>query len=203
MRFVDRNGETLREAVTRRLGEELGVEPEALAMALPDFAYRAEMADGTVEHELCPVVVALVEADPLPDPREVAEVAWVPWDDLVTRATLAPRSLSPWSVEQLAQLSALAPSLPAWLSAPGRDAALDEPIELPARTRLAAVPAPRPPQAALAPTGAPLTHLLDRFLSDVTAELRQLMVDTRLRARAWTREHGEDMPEVRDWVWPA
>ena len=26
--------------------------------------------------------------------------------------------------------------------------------------------------------------------------------DTRHRARAWTREHGEDLPEVRDWSWP-
>jgi xylulose-5-phosphate/fructose-6-phosphate phosphoketolase len=28
------------------------------------------------------------------------------------------------------------------------------------------------------------------------------MVDARLAARAWTREHGEDLPEVRDWTWP-
>ena len=33
------------------------------------------------------------------------------------------------------------------------------------------------------------------------AEVRQLMQDTRRRARAWTREHGEDLPEVRDWSW--
>jgi xylulose-5-phosphate/fructose-6-phosphate phosphoketolase len=34
------------------------------------------------------------------------------------------------------------------------------------------------------------------------AELRQEMVDARLAARAWTREHGDDLPEVRDWTWP-
>ena len=35
------------------------------------------------------------------------------------------------------------------------------------------------------------------------AGLRQAMVDERLRHRAYTREHGEDMPGVRDWAWPA
>jgi xylulose-5-phosphate/fructose-6-phosphate phosphoketolase len=34
------------------------------------------------------------------------------------------------------------------------------------------------------------------------AGLRQRMVDERLRHRAYTREHGEDMPDVRDWTWP-
>jgi xylulose-5-phosphate/fructose-6-phosphate phosphoketolase len=34
------------------------------------------------------------------------------------------------------------------------------------------------------------------------AGLRQEMVDTRLRARAWTRDHGVDIPEVADWRWP-
>jgi xylulose-5-phosphate/fructose-6-phosphate phosphoketolase len=35
------------------------------------------------------------------------------------------------------------------------------------------------------------------------AGLRQTMVDERLRHRAYTREHGEDMPDVRDWAWPS
>jgi xylulose-5-phosphate/fructose-6-phosphate phosphoketolase len=34
------------------------------------------------------------------------------------------------------------------------------------------------------------------------AHLRQRMADSRLRARAYTREHGEDAPEIRDWTWP-
>jgi len=32
--------------------------------------------------------------------------------------------------------------------------------------------------------------------------LRQELEDRRLRARAYTREHGEDDPEIRDWTWP-
>jgi len=34
------------------------------------------------------------------------------------------------------------------------------------------------------------------------AQLRQRMVDTRARHRAWVREYGEDMPEVSNWRWP-
>ncbi|WP_341360340.1 phosphoketolase family protein [Georgenia sp. M64] len=32
--------------------------------------------------------------------------------------------------------------------------------------------------------------------------LRQRMIDARHEARAYTREHGEDIPAVADWVWP-
>jgi xylulose-5-phosphate/fructose-6-phosphate phosphoketolase len=39
-------------------------------------------------------------------------------------------------------------------------------------------------------------------LGERTAHLHQEMADQRLRARMWTREHGEDSPEVRDWAWP-
>ena len=29
------------------------------------------------------------------------------------------------------------------------------------------------------------------------------MADKRIAAREYTRSHGDDIPEVRDWVWPA
>jgi xylulose-5-phosphate/fructose-6-phosphate phosphoketolase len=46
--------------------------------------------------------------------------------------------------------------------------------------------------------------VIDRVpgLGTRAAALRQEMVDARLRARQYTREHGEDIPEVRDWQWP-
>ncbi|HEX2417405.1 MAG TPA: phosphoketolase, partial [Micromonosporaceae bacterium] len=34
------------------------------------------------------------------------------------------------------------------------------------------------------------------------AVLRQRMVDARAACREHTRRHGEDAPEIRDWVWP-
>ncbi len=45
--------------------------------------------------------------------------------------------------------------------------------------------------------------VIDRVpgLGERVAHLRQRMVDARLRARAHTREYGEDLPEIRDWTW--
>ncbi|HKT43640.1 MAG TPA: phosphoketolase family protein [Gaiellaceae bacterium] len=40
-------------------------------------------------------------------------------------------------------------------------------------------------------------------LGEREAHLRQDMEDARLRARLWTREHGEDAPDIRDWTWPS
>ena len=34
------------------------------------------------------------------------------------------------------------------------------------------------------------------------AHLRQEMQERRLAARAYTRAHGDDDPEIRDWTWP-
>ncbi|HYM14354.1 MAG TPA: phosphoketolase family protein [Dehalococcoidia bacterium] len=47
--------------------------------------------------------------------------------------------------------------------------------------------------------------VIDRVpgLGSRAAHIRQLMEDSRLRVRQYTREHGEDSPEIRDWVWPA
>jgi xylulose-5-phosphate/fructose-6-phosphate phosphoketolase len=46
--------------------------------------------------------------------------------------------------------------------------------------------------------------VIDRVpgLASRAAHLRQRMVDERLRHRAYTREHGDDAPDVRDWTWP-
>jgi xylulose-5-phosphate/fructose-6-phosphate phosphoketolase len=46
--------------------------------------------------------------------------------------------------------------------------------------------------------------VIDRVpgLGEREAHLRQQMVDERLRHRDYTREHGDDMPDVREWTWP-
>jgi xylulose-5-phosphate/fructose-6-phosphate phosphoketolase len=46
--------------------------------------------------------------------------------------------------------------------------------------------------------------VIDRVpgLEPGAAHLRQQMVDARLHHRAYTRQHGDDSPDVRDWTWP-
>jgi xylulose-5-phosphate/fructose-6-phosphate phosphoketolase len=34
------------------------------------------------------------------------------------------------------------------------------------------------------------------------ARVRQEMLDHRMNARLYTREHGEDHPEISGWTWP-
>ncbi|MFI0410128.1 phosphoketolase [Actinomadura sp. 3N508] len=46
--------------------------------------------------------------------------------------------------------------------------------------------------------------VIDRVpsLGGRVAHIRQRMADRRLALRAYTRDHGQDAPEIRDWTWP-
>jgi xylulose-5-phosphate/fructose-6-phosphate phosphoketolase len=46
--------------------------------------------------------------------------------------------------------------------------------------------------------------VIDRVpgLGSQAAHIRQLMADKRVEARAYTREYGDDAPEIKDWTWP-
>jgi xylulose-5-phosphate/fructose-6-phosphate phosphoketolase len=46
--------------------------------------------------------------------------------------------------------------------------------------------------------------VIDRVpsLGSKEAHLKQKMLDSKLRSRQYTRDHGEDPPEIRDWFWP-
>jgi len=47
--------------------------------------------------------------------------------------------------------------------------------------------------------------VIDRVpgLRSKAAHVRQLMEDERLRCRQYTRENGDDAPDIRSWVWPS
>jgi len=46
--------------------------------------------------------------------------------------------------------------------------------------------------------------VIDRVpgLAAKAGHVRQLMTDSRIEATAYTQEHGEDTPAIRDWAWP-
>lgn len=99
--------EEMEAAVHRYAGHELGTTLGSLRCVLPSFRYRAVDASGVVENEFCPVFVATAAGPVGPNPDEVAEHRWVDPGELETAASVAPWALSPWLVEQLAELDAL------------------------------------------------------------------------------------------------
>ncbi|GAB3265569.1 isopentenyl-diphosphate Delta-isomerase [Kineococcus gypseus] len=99
-------GEEPVEAVHRRAGDELGTAVGAVAPVLPTFRYRARMADGTVENEVCPVFTATLSAELAPNPDEVGAWRWVHLDELRAEVAADPSPFSPWMLLQLEQLPA-------------------------------------------------------------------------------------------------
>jgi isopentenyl-diphosphate Delta-isomerase len=114
--------EPFNEAVTRRLAEELGL-PAApsVDLLLPKFRYRAEMPNGTVENEMCPVFRAVTDAQPNMSPSEVDEYGWISWPLFVSLVQGGELAVSPWCQEQVPQLIALGDDPLQWPTADEAD----------------------------------------------------------------------------------
>ncbi len=96
-------GEKMEEAIKRRLKYELGLSPEKIELAIPDFRYTAEM-DGIVENEICPVYLARVKGELTPNKDEVEDYRWLRWEDFVKEIENNPKGYSVWSVKQTRRL---------------------------------------------------------------------------------------------------
>lgn len=107
-------GESLPGAVARRMSDELGLTPTAIDLVLPRFRYRAEMPNGIVENELCPVFRVRADGEPDPALSEVAVATWVRWETVVAAAMGDEGAISPWCREQVAELRSLGPSPGGW-----------------------------------------------------------------------------------------
>src|SRR5512139_3598661 len=109
-------GEELADAVRRRLSSELGLTVDRVWPVLPDFRYRAVMADGVVENEVCPVFRAVVPSGtvPAPDPEEVADHRWIPWATFAREVLDGVFEVSPWCRLQVEQL--VARDYESWMS---------------------------------------------------------------------------------------
>jgi isopentenyl-diphosphate delta-isomerase type 1 len=107
-------GESMTDAVTRRLRQETGLQVTDLREVLPDFAYRVQDVSGIWENEICPVYVGSVvpigtvgvDGPALsPNPAEVMDWTWVDPTDLARSMATTPFAFSPWAVLQMAQLA--------------------------------------------------------------------------------------------------
>ncbi|GHD46531.1 isopentenyl-diphosphate Delta-isomerase [Mycetocola manganoxydans] len=103
--------EASEDSVARRASHELGLDITDLELVLPDFRYRAVDASGIVENEVCPVYLARAVGEPLPNPSEVMDTAWVDPVTLGESVKRTPWAFSPWLVLQADQLELLGGSL--------------------------------------------------------------------------------------------
>ena len=97
--------EPMEEAISRRLGYELGIGATDLVCALPDYRYQAPPFRGIVENEICPVYLGRTSDEPKPNPEEVAAYQWIPWKDFLQSVEKNPEKYSYWSIEEARLLS--------------------------------------------------------------------------------------------------
>ena len=100
--------ETPREAVQRRLNEELLIMDCDVHEILPDYRYQA-VFHGVMENEFCPVWVGWTSSEPTPNALEVAATKWIDWHHFLyglTQDETDPYShFSLWSREEAVLLA--------------------------------------------------------------------------------------------------
>ena len=86
--------ETLDDAASRRLKEEMGISCEL--HKLFSFTYKATMDNGLIEHEIDHVFVGNCEQNPQPNPEEVAQFKWISINDLTKEMMDYPQQYTEW-----------------------------------------------------------------------------------------------------------
>jgi isopentenyl-diphosphate delta-isomerase len=100
-----RVGETLEEAVARRLQKELGFTCDC--KEIHHFKYHVEFDNGLIEHEMDHVFIGEYDGEVIPNNEEVDEIRWVKLDDLRQEMKEKPEKFTYWFkilMEQLEQL---------------------------------------------------------------------------------------------------
>ncbi len=92
-------GESNLDAARRRLKYELGLEPTLLEEVAP-YRY-CFTKDGTMENEICPILVGIVEHEPVINRDEVEAVRWMEWKAFLEAIERNPKRYSEWCIEQV------------------------------------------------------------------------------------------------------
>jgi isopentenyl-diphosphate delta-isomerase len=91
-------GESNVDAARRRLKYELGLAPMLIEEVAP-YRY-CFTKEGTMENEICPILVGVVDHEPLINPDEVQAVRWIAWDEFLSEIAQHPAGYSEWCIEQ-------------------------------------------------------------------------------------------------------
>lgn len=83
-------------AACRRLKEELGIGVNLTKIA--EIHYRLAMQNGLIEHEYTHVFVGVYDGELFCDPEEVAQIAWVSFEELEQRVAKNQEMFAPWFV---------------------------------------------------------------------------------------------------------
>ncbi len=89
-----RQGETMDEAVQRRMGQELGL--HAPVSFVYKFEYQAKFGTQGTEHELCWVYVGQTSQNPTINTTEIDEWRWISAADLDAELTATQDQFTPW-----------------------------------------------------------------------------------------------------------
>jgi isopentenyl-diphosphate delta-isomerase len=98
-------GESMEEAIRRRLGYELELRARHLVCAIPGYRYKTPPFRGIVENEICPVYLGRTDDEPNPNGEEVAAYEWIAWKDFLSSIKKIPERYSYWSIEEAGLLS--------------------------------------------------------------------------------------------------
>jgi isopentenyl-diphosphate delta-isomerase len=91
-------GESNIDAAKRRLKYELGLVPTLLEEVSP-YRY-CFTKDGIMENEICPILVGIVDHEPVVNPNEVQAVRWLEWKAFLRVIELNLKDYSEWCAEQ-------------------------------------------------------------------------------------------------------
>lgn len=86
--------ESLPDAVNRRLEFEMGLNLETSKIF--ETKYRLHLDNGMIEHEYDHVYIGTCASDPIPNPEEVAEWAYMATDELLRDVRRNPQRYTPW-----------------------------------------------------------------------------------------------------------
>ncbi|HZR35627.1 MAG TPA: isopentenyl-diphosphate Delta-isomerase [Nevskia sp.] len=89
-----RRGETLDQAIHRRLEEELGL--KTALRFLFKFQYQAQFDAEGAEHELCSVYAGRSDDQPKVNPNEISGLRWIAPDALDAQMAASPEAFTPW-----------------------------------------------------------------------------------------------------------